>query len=64
MTPGSTEGFRLLPARLDATAQSALLDAVLQAVSASPLYRPITPGGRPMSVEMTNLGPLGWVTDA
>jgi alkylated DNA repair protein (DNA oxidative demethylase) len=64
MTPGSTEGFRLLPARLDAGAQSALLDAVLQAVSASPLYRPITPGGRPMSVEMTNLGPLGWVTDA
>jgi alkylated DNA repair protein (DNA oxidative demethylase) len=64
MTPGSTDGFRLLPARLDAGAQSALLDEVLQAVSAAPLYRPVTPGGRPMSVEMTNLGPLGWVTDA
>jgi len=23
----------------------------------------VTPGGRPMSVEMTNLGPLGWITD-
>ena len=30
----------------------------------SHFYRPVTPNGRPMSVEMTNLGPLGWITDA
>jgi alkylated DNA repair protein (DNA oxidative demethylase) len=30
----------------------------------APPYRPRTPGGKPMSVAMTNLGPLGWVTDA
>lgn len=29
----------------------------------APFYRPLTPGGRPFSVEMTNLGPLGWVSD-
>jgi len=37
---------------------------VLAAAGAAPFYRPVTPGGRPMSVEMTNLGPLGWTTDA
>jgi alkylated DNA repair protein (DNA oxidative demethylase) len=25
--------------------------------------RPVTPGGRPFSVEMTNCGPKGWVSD-
>ena len=35
----------------------------MAAVETAPLYRPVTPGGKPMSVEMTNLGPLGWVTD-
>lgn len=57
-------GFRLLPEALDPAAQRALIAAVLAAVEDSPLYRPVTPGGKPMSVMMTNLGPLGWVTDA
>ena len=54
-------GFRLLPEHLDFAAQRALTDAVM---SAARFYRPVTPGGRPMSVEMTNFGPLGWVSDA
>ena len=33
-------------------------------LEAAPPYRPVTPGGKAMSVAMTNLGPLGWVTDA
>lgn len=57
------EGFRLWPGALSATAQSALLADVLAAVEQSPFFRPVTPGGRPFSVEMTNLGPLGWVSD-
>ncbi len=57
-------GFRLHPGCLDANAQRALARAVLGAAVAAPFYRPITPGGKAMSVEMTNLGPLGWVTDA
>ncbi|MCC7266140.1 MAG: alpha-ketoglutarate-dependent dioxygenase AlkB [Caulobacteraceae bacterium] len=57
-------GFDLWPGRLDAAAQAALLAEVLTAIEAAPLYRPATPRGRPMSVEMTNLGPLGWITDA
>ncbi|MGE5502043.1 MAG: alpha-ketoglutarate-dependent dioxygenase AlkB [Ignavibacteriales bacterium] len=60
----SPAGFRLLPGYFDEAAQKALLDAVLEGVKAAPLYRPVTPGGKPMSVEMTGFGPLGWVTDA
>lgn len=35
----------------------------MRATAIAPFYRPLTPGGRPFSVEMTNLGPLGWVSD-
>lgn len=57
------EGFRFWPVALSASGQAALLTEVLAAVEQAPLYRPVTPGGRPFSVEMTNLGPLGWVSD-
>ncbi|WP_439470237.1 alpha-ketoglutarate-dependent dioxygenase AlkB [Brevundimonas sp.] len=57
------DGFRWWPGALDAAAQAALLAEVLRAVELSPFYRPVTPGGRPFSVRMTNLGPLGWVSD-
>lgn len=57
------DGFRWWPGALDAVAQASLLTEVLAAVEQSPFYRPVTPGGRPFSVRMTNLGPLGWVSD-
>lgn len=60
----SPSGFRLLPGRLDANAQAALVVDVLEAAQIAPFYRPVTPGGKPMSVEMTGLGPLCWITDA
>ena len=59
----SLDGFRLWPGRLAATDQARLRDQVLAALEAAPLYRPITPGARPFSVRMSNLGPLGWVSD-
>lgn len=37
---------------------------VLEAAKEAPFQRQLTPGGKPMSVEMTGLGPLSWVTDA
>jgi len=57
------EGFRLYPGKLGAAAQAALAREVLTAAEAAPFYQPMTRGG-PMSVAMTNLGPLGWITDA
>ena len=63
MAPVSTEGFRLLPQRLSPEAQSALLAQVLARLESAPPYRPIVPSGKPMSVSMSNFGPLGWYTD-
>ena len=63
MTQVSNAGFDLWPGRLDPAAQRALLDEVLARLEDAPPYRPITPGGKPMSVEMSNFGPLGWITD-
>lgn len=57
-------GFRLWPEALCFSDQIDLVKTVLEAARAAPFYRPVTPGGRPFSVEMTNLGPLGWVSDA
>ncbi|WP_414633044.1 alpha-ketoglutarate-dependent dioxygenase AlkB [Brevundimonas sp. UBA7664] len=57
------EGFRFWPEALSASGQADLLAGVLAAVEQAPFYRPVTPGGRPFSVEMTCLGPLGWVSD-
>jgi alkylated DNA repair protein (DNA oxidative demethylase) len=57
-------GVYYWPERLDHSAQEALLEAVMTRVAAAPFYRPTMPGsGAPLSVEMTNFGPLGWVTD-
>jgi DNA oxidative demethylase len=49
---------------LDRPAQKALLSAIRRIVGEAPLYTPTMPrSGKPMSVRMTNCGPLGWVTD-
>ena len=57
-------GFRLLPGRLDEAVQRQLTDEVGELAKEATPYRPVTPGGKAMSVAMTNLGPLGWITDA
>lgn len=56
-------GFRLWPGALSAVEQAVLVEQVMAALETAPLYRPVTPGGRPFSVRMSNLGPLGWVSD-
>ncbi len=57
-------GFTLLPGRLDAAAQAALVEAVRAAAAEAPFHHQVTPGGKAMSVAMTGMGPLSWVTDA
>jgi alkylated DNA repair protein (DNA oxidative demethylase) len=57
-------GVTLTPGYLDRAAQGALLAAVRAVIAAAPLFTPRMPrSGKPMSVKMTNCGPLGWVTD-
>src|SRR3954470_24694140 len=44
--------------------QKQLLDDVLARLEQAPLYRPVMPGNaKPFSVEESNFGPLGWVSD-
>ncbi|SMF34488.1 alkylated DNA repair protein (DNA oxidative demethylase) [Xaviernesmea oryzae] len=57
-------GIRHLPGYLDRAAQERLVELIRGIVAEAPLYVPEMPGtGKPMSVRMTNCGPLGWVTD-
>lgn len=57
-------GLVFLPGHLDTAAQHALLSIVWDRLDAAPFYTPRMPrSGRPMRVQMTNFGPLGWVTD-
>ncbi len=57
-------GVVLWREKLDRAAQSALLDAVFARVELAPFYRPVMPkSGVPFSVEETNFGSLGWVSD-
>jgi alkylated DNA repair protein (DNA oxidative demethylase) len=61
--PGSA-GLRIVPGYLDREAQERLLAAVREVIAEAPLYTPRMPrSGQPMSVRMTNCGPLGWMTD-
>ena len=39
------------------------LAAALAVIAVAPPRRMTTPGGKPMSVAMTNCGPLGWISD-
>ena len=57
-------GFRLHSAYLDHASQQSLAREILELAKEAPFYRPFVPSGKPMSVEMTNFGPLGWITDA
>ena len=58
-----TDGFILHPGALDGDAQAALAAEVLASAESSPFYAPVTPWGKPMSVQQTSFGPLGWITD-
>lgn len=58
------DGFRYLPEYFGRDDQAALIQAVLDARGSAPFWRPAMPRtGQPLSVLMTNFGPLGWVTD-
>jgi len=60
-----TDGFHYLPGFLDVHVQSAIRGLLEEAVVKAPLFTPVMPRtGRPFTVMMTNLGTLGWVSDA
>ena len=57
-------GFRHMPGYFDAVSQAELLREIQNVARHAPPYRPTMPrSGKPLSVDMTNAGLLGWVTD-
>ena len=57
-------GVNHFPGFLDRAAQEALRDEIIAVLREAPLFRPRMPrSGKPFSVEMSNCGPLGWVSD-
>jgi len=61
--PLTIRGFRIYKGWLDSAAQAALVEALRPVLKAAPLYRPMTPRGKAMSVRMTSAGDYGWFTD-
>jgi len=58
------KGVQVWQGLLDRAAQTAMLDDIRGIVRAAPLFSPVTPSGKPMSVQMTSAGQFGWVSDA
>jgi alkylated DNA repair protein (DNA oxidative demethylase) len=57
-------GLRFYPDHFSREAQMALLTALRGVLAEAPLFTPRMPkSGRPMSVGMSNCGPLGWISD-
>lgn len=62
--PELIDGVRHIIGALDRSEQKALSDAIADVVAAAPYYVPTMPNsGKPLSVQMTNCGSLGWLTD-
>jgi alkylated DNA repair protein (DNA oxidative demethylase) len=58
------DGMVYVPGYFDAAAQQVLLREIEAVIAAAPLFQPRMPkSGKPFSVEMTNCGPLGWLSD-
>jgi alkylated DNA repair protein (DNA oxidative demethylase) len=63
--PAGPPGLRYAPGYLAAEAQRELLAAIRAVLVEAPLFFPRMPrSGTPLSVRMSNCGPLGWVSDA
>jgi alkylated DNA repair protein (DNA oxidative demethylase) len=57
-------GAWFYPGLLDLDEQSAILSRLRTLLVEGPLFVPTMPrSGKPLTVRMTNLGPLGWVSD-
>ena len=56
-------GVKVWQGLLDRPAQEAVLTDIRKIVASAPLFSPMTPNGKPMSVQMTSAGRFGWVSD-
>lgn len=59
----NVRGFKVYKGLLDQSAQSAMLEDLRDVIRAAPLFSPMTPYGKPMSVRMSSAGRYGWFSD-
>ena len=57
-------GFEIHKGLLNPAAQIELVEAVREIAKVAPVFSPMTPYGKPMSVQMTSAGKYGWYSDA
>jgi alkylated DNA repair protein (DNA oxidative demethylase) len=64
MTPNlNVRGFEIYEQLIGAETQTALVSELRAIIVDTPFVQPVTPSGKRMSVRMTSLGRMGWVTD-
>ena len=56
-------GVQVFQGLVDRPAQQAILADIRGIVAAAPLFSPMTPYGKRMSVQMTSAGQFGWMSD-
>ncbi len=56
-------GFKVFHGALDRAGQEAILRDLRAVVAQAPLFSPLTPWGKPMTVRMTSAGKYGWYAD-
>ncbi|MCA0042093.1 alpha-ketoglutarate-dependent dioxygenase AlkB family protein [Celeribacter litoreus] len=61
--PINLRGMSLYDGFLSLEAQEQMVKDLREVVRAAPLFSPITPSGKAMSVRMTSAGRYGWVSD-
>lgn len=61
--PLTIRGFKVFQGFLDSSEQEAMVADLRDVARVAPIFYPVTPSGKPMSVRMTSAGRLGWVTD-
>ena len=63
MTPLRLRDVRIFKGYFDADRQADLVTEIRKVVTKAPLFSPMTPYGKPMTVRMTSAGRYGWVSD-
>ena len=64
MTPNLTiRGFYIFEGFLSPSDQQDLVHELRELSLKTPMFQPVTPSGKKMSVRMTSLGSKGWITD-